>query len=340
MSQDLISIIVPIYNVDKYIERCVLSLLNQTYKNLEIILIDDGSPDSCPQLCDDYSREDIRVKVIHKQNAGLGMARNSGIDVAQGKYIVFVDSDDYVTYDMCEKLHDAAVKYQADVVYGGIYYVNGTKFRESACTEEISIWSCGKEKDFLLEMIGTKPKSHKDTIIEVSVWKALFKKEVFDKHNIRFVSERQFISEDVIFNIDYLQHVHCVVLIPDLIYYYCENPVSLSKSFRLDRFEKVKILYDEIKIRLTKLYEMNTINERCDRFLIARARRNARKIVQNKRIIGKKKMRFALKNICEDPEFQEVLKRYPIHLLPMKHLIVAFLMRFKCYYLLEIILGK
>ena len=91
-----VSIIVPVYNVEKYLDRCMESLLNQTLKDIEIILVDDGSPDNCPQICDEYAKKDSRVKVVHKVNAGLGYARNSGLDVASGEYVAFVDSDDYV----------------------------------------------------------------------------------------------------------------------------------------------------------------------------------------------------------------------------------------------------
>ena len=103
-NNELISIIVPIYNVQKYLDRCMKTLLNQTYRNIEIILVDDESPDECPKMCEEYTKIDQRVKVIHKKNGGLGFARNSGLEIAQGKYIIFVDSDDYVTENMCHLL--------------------------------------------------------------------------------------------------------------------------------------------------------------------------------------------------------------------------------------------
>ena len=96
MSSELISIIVPVYKVEKYIDRCVESIINQTYKNIEIILVDDGSPDNCPKICDEWAKKDKRIRVIHKENRGVSSARNVGIDVAKGKYIGFVDSDDYI----------------------------------------------------------------------------------------------------------------------------------------------------------------------------------------------------------------------------------------------------
>lgn len=111
----LISVIVPIYNVEKYLARCVDSIVNQTYKNLEIILVDDGSPDRCPKMCDDYAEKDSRIKVVHKKNGGLSDARNAGMAVATGEYISFIDSDDYVSDDFFECLLDVMNKENSDI---------------------------------------------------------------------------------------------------------------------------------------------------------------------------------------------------------------------------------
>ena len=104
MEKSLVSIIVPIFNVEAYLDRCVENLVNQTYKNLEIILVDDGSPDGCPHKCEDWARKDSRIKVIHKENGGLSDARNAGMNIATGEYISFIDSDDYVALDFCETM--------------------------------------------------------------------------------------------------------------------------------------------------------------------------------------------------------------------------------------------
>lgn len=110
MEEDLISIIIPIYKVEEYLKRCVDSVINQTYKNLEIILIDDGSPDSCGKICDEYAKINNKIYVIHQQNQGVSAARNAGIDKAKGKYICFIDSDDYVDANYIEVLHDGMKK--------------------------------------------------------------------------------------------------------------------------------------------------------------------------------------------------------------------------------------
>ena len=113
--QDLISVIVPVYKVEKYLKRCVDSILAQTYPCLEVILVDDGSPDGCPAICDEYAREDRRVRVIHKENGGLSDARNAGIDAAKGKFLGFVDSDDYVHPRFYELLLQALKGEGADI---------------------------------------------------------------------------------------------------------------------------------------------------------------------------------------------------------------------------------
>lgn len=120
---ELISIIVPVYKVEKYINRCVDSILAQTYKNLEVILVDDDSSDSCPTICDEYAKKDNRVRVVHKKNEGVSAARNDGISIANGKFICFVDSDDYVAENYVQKMVEEQQKNNADVVFCSYYNV-------------------------------------------------------------------------------------------------------------------------------------------------------------------------------------------------------------------------
>ncbi len=337
-----ISIIVPVYNVEKYIKRCLDSLVNQTFSDIEIIIVNDKTPDNSMEICYEYAKIDSRIKIFNKQlNEGLGITRNYGIEKSQGNYIAFVDSDDYVSLDMCEKLYEAAIRSDADVVYGGIYYDdNNGNIRTKKYTDNIKIIKDSNVKDLLLDLIGTKPQEKDDTVMEVSVWKSIFKREIFMKKNIRFVSERKFISEDVIFNIDYLSECKCVVIIPDCIYYYSVNPKSLSKVFRTDRFKKVKLLYHEIIRKLDYLYDKEIYEIRVDRFLIARARTNLRNIVHSRRKYSKEEYINSLKNICEDKDIEQIMKRYPIRKLPFKYAGVAYLIKKKCYIGLKLILSK
>ncbi|MBR1540013.1 MAG: glycosyltransferase [Clostridia bacterium] len=124
MEEELISIIVPVYKVEKYLDKCINSIVSQTYKNLEVILVDDGSPDSCGKMCDEWTQKDTRIKVIHKENGGLSDARNFGLDCAKGKYIQFVDSDDYIEKDMIEFLYKNLKENNADISICSNYMVD------------------------------------------------------------------------------------------------------------------------------------------------------------------------------------------------------------------------
>ena len=122
--EELISVVVPVYNVEKYIDKCINSIINQTYKNLEIILVDDGSPDNCGNICDEYAKKDNRIIVIHKENGGVSSARNIGIKNAKGKWITFVDSDDWIENDYVEKLSKIGIQNKAEVVLCGYNRIN------------------------------------------------------------------------------------------------------------------------------------------------------------------------------------------------------------------------
>ena len=178
--KELISIIVPIYKVENYITRCVDSIVNQTYTNLEIILVNDGSPDNCGKICDDYAKKDERIKVIHKQNGGLSDARNAGIEIASGKYISFIDSDDYVEYNYVEILYNSILEHQSDIAISShkAIYENGT-ILEKATRENIIL----KPKEVLKRILY-------DEGIDLSAWGKLYKTELFK--NIRYIKGRLF----------------------------------------------------------------------------------------------------------------------------------------------------
>ena len=140
MTEPLISIIVPVYRVESYLSRCVDSLLAQTYQNLEIILVDDGSPDQCPQICEDYAKKEERIHVIHQENRGLSGARNAGIDVAKGEYLAFVDSDDYVSDDYIQVMYDAIKATGCAISQCRFTYTKGEKLKENRGTGAFRIY--------------------------------------------------------------------------------------------------------------------------------------------------------------------------------------------------------
>lgn len=247
-----VSIVVPVYNVEKYLKRCLDTLINQTLQEIEIILVDDGSPDNCPVICDDYAKKDNRVKVIHKQNQGLGYARNSGMLIARGEYIAFIDSDDYIDWNMMKILYELAIKKRFNAVYCGHYYErNGyivDKIKEVEQYKEfIGKQDCRK---IVLEMIGGLHKGNPQ--YTMSVWHAIYNLQLLRSNNISFCSEREFISEDMIFDIDFFNVADRVASIPECYYYYCANENSLSQSFKEDLYYRRRIHYLEILNRLSK----------------------------------------------------------------------------------------
>jgi glycosyltransferase involved in cell wall biosynthesis len=173
----MISVIVPVYRVEKYIRLCVESILGQTYPDFELILVDDGSPDSCGAICDEYAAKDTRVRVIHKENGGLSDARNAGLDIARGEYITFVDSDDYIAPNMLELLLNKLERYGADISVCGYRMV----FEDSSETDELP----EEDKDFCM----TGPEALKPLLegaphMPVASWGKLYRAELFA--DIRF----------------------------------------------------------------------------------------------------------------------------------------------------------
>ena len=160
-----ISVIVPIYNVEKYLKKCLDSIIYQSLKDIEIIMVDDGSTDSCSQICDYYSSLDERIKVVHKENQGLGLARNTGLDIAKGKYVTFIDSDDYISIDYLKKVYNVAEENKADVVYSGFANLNNDGIVEFSPNPygNRKIYKNGI-KNIMYEMMGSK---HKDKIDQI-----------------------------------------------------------------------------------------------------------------------------------------------------------------------------
>lgn len=224
---ELITVIVPIYKVEKYLKKCVDSIRSQTYKNLEIILVDDGSPDNCPQMCDQYAKEDSRVKVIHKKNGGLSDARNSGIDIATGEYIAFVDSDDYISCDMIEKLYSRIIKDESDLVLCNIDFVDeaGNSIDMSTIQTDDKIID---EEKFWHEFYGV------NYVYCVVAWNKLYRKKLFE--NVRYEKGRLHEDEYIIHKI--LSQCNKISFLKDVCYYYLQRADSImGKNFSVRRLD-------------------------------------------------------------------------------------------------------
>lgn len=238
-----VSIILPIYNVEKYLSRCIDSLLNQTLEDIEIIMVDDGSPDNCPLICDEYAKRDKRVKVVHKQNAGLGYARNSGLDVAAGEYVAFVDSDDYVEQNMYKTLYEKAEKDKCDAVFCGFRTeISPDKWIYSDEVNEDVVWKDDEVRTFMLDMIASEAGIKAERLYQMSVWHSIYKRSFIEERQIRFVSEREVASEDIPFQVDFLSKANTVAYVSKTFYSYCLNGTSLTATLKPEKYARYKHL--------------------------------------------------------------------------------------------------
>ena len=336
-----VSIIIPIYNVEKFLNRCIQSVLNQTLNDIEIILVDDGSPDNSSQMCDEYARKDNRIKVIHKKNAGLGYARNSGLDIATGEYVAFLDSDDFVDVDIYRKLYETAISHNLDVCYCGFkhHYVDGRVHEKYEVDKYIEFKGVKEVNGFLLDMIGPEPSYHSDVKYMMCVWKAIYKRKIIEDYHIRFCSERQFVSEDIIFHLDFLPKVQSIGFIPDKLYYYCVNGVTtLTSTYSKEKFERNKILLCEIENRLLKLFPKEQFLNRYYRLCFLYFRTSIVKSLSSIKLVGLHRRMLAVKEIVNDAFFKNMIEEYPYMRLPWKHRILFILVKFKCYRILSIFL--
>lgn len=332
-----ISVIVPVYRVEKYLGRCVNSLLGQTLSDIEIILVDDGSPDGCPALCDEFAKKDGRIKVLHKENEGLGLARNSGMSLAVGEYIAFVDSDDYVKSEMYRTLYEAAQRVNADIAMCGLCCIGGIMSAKENDVQNINCFDGytvfdGKEgiDRLMLDISGALPKEDQDSRYGFSSVKNIYRKEVLEKNRIRFLSEKEVMSEDVFFLLDFLDKCECAVGVPGAFYCYCRNGQSLSKSYRSDRFEKCRLIIDGINGVLSKRMDESVYKIYTDRLFQAYARAACMQEIQfaPSNGIDKKELDRRLKAICNSKRLKTTLKNYPWHKLPFTQAAFAFTMRF------------
>ncbi len=238
MEQPLVSVVIPVYNVEPWLDRCVSSVARQTYPKLDIILVDDGSPDGCPGICDSWAKRDSRVRVCHKENQGLGMARNTGLDLARGDYIFFFDSDDYVAADTAEVCVASALAHGADAVLFGLCdtFPDG---RTVPKTVTAGIFTGDAVTEQLLP--GLFVYSHG---IGISACGKMFRLETLRNAGLRFRSERQVVSEDACFALEFFPKAETAVILPRCLYYYCRREDSLTRTLRADRQQRNDLFLD------------------------------------------------------------------------------------------------
>lgn len=242
----LVSVIVPVYNVQKYIEKCTMSLIEQDYKNIEIILVDDGSPDESPRIIDELSKKDERIITIHKENGGVSSARNSGMERANGEYLMFVDGDDWVDKDYVSYFVGLVKKSKCSVAMNKSFYsVYGQKNQDKSYTVKA-------EK--AIEWIYTED-------INVAVWNKIYSKKVLDDNDIQFRQDIWY-GEGMLFNVQYLQYVDRVAIGEKSVYHQTFNPDSAMRNFNLNSnlcgirsLDEQKALWKKVTPEIEKEWE-------------------------------------------------------------------------------------
>ncbi len=333
---ELISIIIPVYNAAKYLPRCIDSLLAQTYKNIEVVLVNDSSKDDSAKVCEEYAKKDSRVKFYSKQNEGAGMARNYGIAKANGELLGFCDADDYVGIEMYEKMLQAINQDNYDLAY----CLHTNEFNEPVITGSTNSF-CTKEavRELMLGEVGTKPSVKEDVLYGSAVWRGLYRKDIIVKNNIAFLSEREVGSEDLLFNLEYLRFCNKVIYLQDEFYHHCDNLDSMTHSKSHFIIEHEIKLYDEVS-RILSQDDADDYLLQLKRLFIKRIRVALIRIGRESSKGEFRESYGEVSSILGNKRLQEILKNYPGNQLPLKHSLMFYCMkhnlRFLCLMLCKL----
>lgn len=319
-----ISVIVPVYNIENYIERCVDSLVRQTYTDLEIILVDDGSRDSGGRICDELAARDERIRVVHKENGGLASARNAGLDAASGDYISFVDGDDLLDPDTYEKLAEAIQKHRPDVVCFGYRKVCAGVVTDR-CVIDYPEGLCDEEslRQLKLDAIFNPNVLDYNRKRILSSCTNLYRRDFLQEHQLRFRSEREVLNEDFLFVLQMMQAARSVYVSPRDFYYYDTREGSISTSYRQDMYRRKKALFEaycqsldlsdpEVAIRLDNFYIECIYSCMVNECSAGRERRQA--LAQ-------------IRVLLKDEQLQQMLRRRKDRVKSVKTWVICLLMR-------------
>lgn len=257
----ILSVIVPVYNVQDYLDECIQSIINQTFTDFELILVNDGSTDSSGEICDRWAEKDGRIRVIHKQNSGPSDTRMTGIKEAKGQFLAFVDSDDKISPQMYETMLSVQAEKDYDYVICGLkrFFTEKDTIREEPA-EDIRLDSQADiMKKIILPLIFPVNGEH---IVSRSSTKNIYKKSIFEKHNISYKDLNKYFSEDLLMNLEYLLNCKNAASIPDTFYWYRANINSFTNTIRTD-YTKLKSITN-MYYYVVNLFNGNTdVKNRC-----------------------------------------------------------------------------
>ena len=241
--EELVSIIVPIYKIENYLDRCISSIVSQSYKNLEIILVDDGSPDKCPKICDDWLVKDSRIKVIHKKNGVLSDARNKGLNVASGKYISFIDGDDWISNDFYQILYKALIEYDAQISASEVIWVYDDNQKKEEFKYNKKVFSPEEALQTLLNGKG----------FYAVTWNKLYKKSLFN--DVKFPVGK--LHEDEFVTYKLIDKANKLILCKNTNYYYRQRQGSIMKEWSLKHLDVLEAYFERnnfLKSKYPSLY--------------------------------------------------------------------------------------
>ncbi|MFN4299814.1 MAG: glycosyltransferase family 2 protein [Thermaurantimonas sp.] len=339
--KDLISIIIPVYNVEKFVDKCIVSCINQTYKNIEIILVNDGSIDSSGEICENYKRIDNRITVYHKENGGLSSARNFGIIKSNGKYITFLDSDDWLELNTLEVAHEIISKYSADIVFWSFikeFYRNNIKYKVFPTDNDIEIFANDKLYNIRRRTVGLLNEELRfptKTDSFISAWGKLYKSDLIKQNNIKFLDTHLVGSEDVFFNIQAFHFSNKIIYINQFLNHYrMTNESSLTKHHKNTLFYRFKNLYHTIDDFIIKNNFENSYKIALSNRLVLSLINNCLAISSKNYTVKCKQKLSDLTLILNDDLFRENLKKFQFKFLPFKWKIFFIAARFKQSFIL------
>lgn len=331
-----VSVIVPVYNTENVLERCVGTLVNQTISDIEIILVDDGSPDNAGMLCDNLAKKDGRIKVIHKKNGGLSSARNAGLKIGVRRLYQFYCSDDYVALDMYEKMLGRINKDESDMAICSHFTVSESGVCEKHLSIEKSVLEQEDiEENLILPLIGFSF-YRKPAMVEGFVWRHLLSKKLIA--NNEFLSERAYYAEDVVFDLQIYPNAKRVSVLQECLYYYVFYPESLSNKYRDGLWDMMCGLYEIKKVSASKAKNRENASERLDMAIIRSALGCIKNLKKQGSPYNKRECIDEIKRICNNKELQEACKRSARLKLDIRFGLFSWLLRFKMptliYYLM------
>lgn len=316
-----ISIVIPVFNAEPYLRQCLDSVINQTFRNLEIIIVDDGSSDGCPAICDEYAMKDNRIKVIHKKNGGMTSARNDGIMAASGKYIGSTDADDWIEPDMFEKMLEKAEHYNADIVATNFWkFMPGEEKKISQMIESGYYDKTKITQDILLNGLSR---------VTLSVWTKLIKKKLL-VDNLHYFDDKITMGEDTIRSISSMLDAESIYFMDEAFYHYRDPNYQLVKKTYVEKF----------LIGTTTLFEMfeKLNNDKPSVDLTGQFFYTFVSFIlfEYQRVEPKSRFKI-IKAICREQVFIDLARKMQDKKCSIKQKTVAFLLRNRCKVLLHVI---